>query len=88
MGKKTLSKHFVLEKTAFGYVLIEREKMFPWGGSGGGNEAAANGLLLNTSFGKGRSVWCNLGHGGFLSQISFACIEVTEMCRSRFRCRL
>lgn len=46
MGKKTLSEHFVLEKTAFGYILIEREKMFPWGGGGGGNEAAANSLLL------------------------------------------
>lgn len=28
--KKTLSKYTVLEKIAFGYVLIEREKVFPW----------------------------------------------------------
>lgn len=30
VGKKTLSKYTVLEKIAFGYVLIEREKIFPW----------------------------------------------------------
>lgn len=32
VGKKTVAKHIVLEKIAFGYVLIEREKLFPWGG--------------------------------------------------------
>lgn len=26
VGKKTLAKHIVLEKIAFGYVLIEKEK--------------------------------------------------------------
>lgn len=32
VGKKTLAKHILLEKIAFGYVLIEREKLFPGGG--------------------------------------------------------
>lgn len=31
VGKKRVAKHIVLEKIAFGYVLIEREKLFPWG---------------------------------------------------------
>lgn len=30
LRKKTLSKYTVLEKIAFGYVLIERENIFPW----------------------------------------------------------
>lgn len=32
VGKKILAKHILLEKIAFGYVLIEREKLFPGGG--------------------------------------------------------
>lgn len=41
LRKKTLSKYTVLEKTAFGYVLIERENIFPWK-----KKKAANNLLL------------------------------------------
>lgn len=45
VGKKTLAKHILLEKIAFGYVLIEREKLFPGGGKKKRKKTAKNLLL-------------------------------------------
>lgn len=91
VGKKTFAKRIVLEKIAFGYVLIEKGKLFSWGGRKK-KEKISKGFAIKMHSFIRKSLRSNLGHQAFLhlrrSKISYACIEVVNMCRQRFCWRL
>lgn len=66
VGKKTLAKHIVLGKIAFGYVLIEREKLFPWWGKWKEKNIKEFAIKTHSLIRKGSRN--NLGHQTFVSE--------------------
>lgn len=66
VGKKTFAKRIVLEKIAFGYVLIEKGKLFSWGGRKKKEKISKEFAIKTHSFIR-KSLRSNLGHQAFFA---------------------